>query len=370
MTARKLRVVANIAMAAVMLIVCIDCCSGKPPSAVLSIAQGSIQVNKAGTGAFIQGSIGMELEPGDIVEAGNNSAAVVIFFDGSTIELQANTRLEISSLAVEKFGVTRILLKQKVGETISRVIKLADPKSSYEIETISAVATVRGTTMIVSVAFNGLSSVGNQEGKASVIAQGVEVEVPQGSHSTVAPGQPPSQPRTGVRPIDSLINDPRATVISDPCGDVADFAPNKKAADLKTAWALMEEDYLYVAIQLCDTFDSSLLRNYFADLYINNDELVDYSIGVRPYRFENQEAGQAWALVYGGTGSSDWDMIAVQEAPEVTAYWELDSGLLEMVIPTKAYHISDNVQVWFRTTGGDKNFDLMQSSKLTLAEAK
>ena len=57
--------------------------------------------------------------------------------------------------------------------------------------------------------------------------------------------------------VDGNIDDwsSSAFKISDPCGDVSDKAASKKGADLKTVWTFMEEEYLYVAIQLCDAFD-------------------------------------------------------------------------------------------------------------------
>ena len=114
----------------------------------------------------------MVLDVVDKIKSGPNSRAVITFFDGSTIELKPDTQLEISELV--KGTANQIRLKQELGETISTVKKLADPASRYEIETPAAVAGVRGSTMMVSVAFDGTTSVQNLEGKISVTAQGVE----------------------------------------------------------------------------------------------------------------------------------------------------------------------------------------------------
>jgi hypothetical protein len=122
---------------------------------------------------------------------------VVTFFDGSTLELKSDTQVEIQELIQGK--TTSIRLQQVIGETISRVKKLVDPASRYEIETPAAVAGARGTIMLVTVAENGMTIVGNEEGLISVTAQGKEVLISEGEHSTILPGQPPLEPEPGIR---------------------------------------------------------------------------------------------------------------------------------------------------------------------------
>jgi hypothetical protein len=167
-------------------------CSGTSRSlTVLSVASGSISVTKTGSTSPVQAGVGTTLKPGDIVQANDNSTAVIAFFEGSTIELKAGTRIEVVSLDTARSGSTTILLNQMLGETISRVTKLADLKSRYEIETPAVVAAVRGSVMLVAVETDGTTRVGNLEGKISVVAQGVEVVVPVGGSSIVRPGESP-----------------------------------------------------------------------------------------------------------------------------------------------------------------------------------
>lgn len=71
----------------------------------------------------------------------------------------------------------------------------------------------------------------------------------------------------------------------------------------------MDADYLFTAIQLCDRFDITLLRNYFVDIDVNGDTLPDYSIGVVPYNIGGKEAGKAWVVTYVGTNNTDWHMV-------------------------------------------------------------
>jgi uncharacterized repeat protein (TIGR01451 family) len=158
---------------------------------MLSISEGKVFVMKAGTDNWIEAQVGMSLEIGDIVKSGNNSNAEITFFDGSTIELQAGTQIEVASLDIAAgTGSTTIVLKQEIGKTISRVTKLADPASRYEVETPAGVAAVRGSSMLVEVA-NGITWVTNLEGEIWVIANGVELQVPQGMTCIIRAGQSP-----------------------------------------------------------------------------------------------------------------------------------------------------------------------------------
>jgi uncharacterized repeat protein (TIGR01451 family) len=165
---------------------------------MLSITEGNVFVMKAGTDSWIEAQVGMSLKPGDTVKSGNSSGAEITFFDGSTIELEADTQIEVASLNISDTGSTTIKLKQTIGNTISRVTKLADSASSYEVETPACVAAVRGSIMLVNVIQDGTTWVTNQEGHIWVIANGVELQVPEGRKCIILSGQPPQLvPLTG-----------------------------------------------------------------------------------------------------------------------------------------------------------------------------
>jgi hypothetical protein len=167
---------------------------GSSPSTltILSITEGNVSVMKAGTGSWIEAGVGMSLEAGDSIKTGDNSSAKITFFDGSTIELQAGTEIEIASLNTSTdTASTTIFLEQTVGNTISRVTKLLDPASRYEIETPTGVVAVRGSVMQVYVIQDGTTWAINLEGNIWAIAQGVELQIPEGRQSITRPGQPP-----------------------------------------------------------------------------------------------------------------------------------------------------------------------------------
>jgi len=158
---------------------------------MLSITEGNVFVMKAGTDSWIEAQVGMSLEPGDMVKSGNSSGAQITFFDGSTIDLQADTEVEIASLNISDTGSTTIGLKQVIGDTVSRVTKLVDSASRYEVETTAGVAAVRGSVMIVHVIEDGTTWITNQQGTMWGIAQGVELKIPEGRTCIIIPGQPP-----------------------------------------------------------------------------------------------------------------------------------------------------------------------------------
>ena len=154
---------------------------------------------KAGTNDWVEAEVEMELEVGDTIKTGDNSGAEITFFDGSTMELEAGTEIEVISLDLAcDTGVTTITLEQMIGTTISRVTKILDPASSHEVETPTGVVGVRGSAVKIQVFFGDLNYeddttlVTNLEGNIYVIAQGVEQQVPEGRQCIIMPGQPPN----------------------------------------------------------------------------------------------------------------------------------------------------------------------------------
>ena len=132
---------------------------------ILSTTEGEVFVMKAGTDTWGEGQSGTELEEGDTIKTGEDSSAEITFFDGSTVELQPDTEVGITSLdRCCDTGVTTIALEQIIGATISRVINIVDPASSYEVETSSGTVAVRGSILVFVVTGNGTAWVANQKG--------------------------------------------------------------------------------------------------------------------------------------------------------------------------------------------------------------
>jgi hypothetical protein len=160
--------------------------------AIVSAAAGNVSVMNGGTDSWTGAQVGMSLETGDSVKTGDSSSADITFLDGSTIQLEANTEIEIVSLEISTdTGSKTIRLKQVIGDTLSRVEKLVDSASSYEVETPACVAAVRGSVMLVNVIEDGTTWVTNQEGDIWVIVDGVELQVPEGRKCIIISGQLP-----------------------------------------------------------------------------------------------------------------------------------------------------------------------------------
>jgi len=215
------------------------CGGSQPDITILSVSEGSVQIQKYGTDDWSQPSAGIELQAGDVIKTGSGGSVTVTFFDGSVIELEPDTQVEIVELVKGEAKIIR--LKQEIGETLSKVEKLADPAALYEIETPAAVAGVRGSQMRIKVAEDGTTSVESLEGKIYVKAQSVEYDIPVGSVSTVVPGQAPSEPEpaqgsmttattTGPEVQGMIAWDP-GNIATDPQGDLFDVQGNPVTGD-------------------------------------------------------------------------------------------------------------------------------------------
>jgi uncharacterized repeat protein (TIGR01451 family) len=169
-----------------------DDSTASSPLAILSAAAGNVSVMKAGTSGWTDAQVWMSLVIGDIVRSGNVSSAEITFSDGTTIDLDADTQVEIAALDISTTGTKTIGLKQVIGNTVSRVTHLVDTESSYQIETPApGVAAVRGSIMVVYVMEDGTTLITNRQGTVFGIAQGVELRIPLGRTCIIEPGQPP-----------------------------------------------------------------------------------------------------------------------------------------------------------------------------------
>jgi VCBS repeat-containing protein len=193
---KLLLILALTILVASTLIGCSQASSTPSTLTILSITEGDVFVMKVGTDDWIEAEVGTSLDVGDSIKTGDDSGAEITFFDGSTIELEADTEIKVVSLDISLDTDSKtITLEQTIGTTISRVTKLLDPASSYEIETPTGVAAVRGSTMIVTVTYVTPQIINtwttNQEGNIWFIGQGVELQVPEGRTCISISGQIP-----------------------------------------------------------------------------------------------------------------------------------------------------------------------------------
>jgi hypothetical protein len=132
---------------------------------ILSVTSGKVFVLKPNSAIWLEGKEGMTLDVDYVVKSEAAAQATITFFEGSTVELEGSTEIKLAELGnIARNERNSIMLIQEIGKTTSRIKKLIDPVSRYEIETKAAVAAVRGSTMYVDVAEYGRTAVGNAEG--------------------------------------------------------------------------------------------------------------------------------------------------------------------------------------------------------------
>jgi hypothetical protein len=186
----------------------------------LSILSGSVEVQVPERNGK-QGADGMTLDIGTRVRTASDASALLTFFDGSTLKLEPGTDIEIQQLKYDEEKAITIVLKQWMGRTWSRVEKMADAGSHYEIETPSACAVVRGTLFTTEVDATGATTVATTQGLVSVVAQGEEVYLPASQQTHVESGAAPSQSFTSPLPTAEIIiniDAPAIGSVIDPTG--------------------------------------------------------------------------------------------------------------------------------------------------------
>ena len=135
-------------------------------STTLSILSGEVFVMEGDSDTWEEADDGMELAVEDSVKTGDDSYALITFFEGTTMNIEPNTEVSISELAMdEETDSTFVRLRQKAGETWNRVEKLTDSASKYEIETSAGVGAVRGTTIGLVVGADGDTTMRVYEGE-------------------------------------------------------------------------------------------------------------------------------------------------------------------------------------------------------------
>jgi len=169
--------------------------SGGPRTASVSSPSGEVLVQKEGSTTWVEATHGMKLSDGDHVKTGSTGTALIVFFEGSVMELEWNSEIVISQMQVADSGSTSIQLMQMVGKSVNRVEQMIDPASHYDVETPAGSAVVLGTTFYVLVGDQGYTTVQCYGGDVTFSAGGASVVLPAGMESSALPGGQPGQPQ-------------------------------------------------------------------------------------------------------------------------------------------------------------------------------
>ncbi|MDO8506516.1 MAG: FecR family protein, partial [Candidatus Limnocylindria bacterium] len=127
-------------------------------STVLTIFTGIASVAR-GQSDFTVATDGAILASADRVRTDDAGHALITFFDGSTIELEPSTTVQIDAASSNANGSISIELSQSLGRTWASVQKLAKANSKFEIKTPTATAAVRGTGFLTEVLASGETTV-------------------------------------------------------------------------------------------------------------------------------------------------------------------------------------------------------------------
>ena len=117
----------------------------------LSSLTGDVQVLRHGVAAWIAAASGMKLGTGDSLKTGGDGYVLITFFDGSVMEVKADSEISVEELSKASGGSTTVRINQVLGNTVNRVENLIDSSSTYETETPAGSAVVRGTIYSIHV---------------------------------------------------------------------------------------------------------------------------------------------------------------------------------------------------------------------------
>jgi predicted small lipoprotein YifL len=170
----------------------------------LSDLEGGVQVQRQGVGAWIAATSEMKIGVGDSLKTGSGGYVLITFFDGSVMEVEADSKISVEELSVAPgTGSTTVRINQVIGSTLNRVENLIDSSSTYEVETLAGSAVVRGTILrieverdrkIIHTCTSTLKEEDEEVHSVDFSNGGKTVEVPEGKTSCCWEGGVPGNP--------------------------------------------------------------------------------------------------------------------------------------------------------------------------------
>ncbi|MBN1977882.1 MAG: FecR domain-containing protein [Anaerolineae bacterium] len=201
-------------------------------TAFLDQASGSVEFQPAGSEDWQPASTDTSLRAGTRIRTGPHAGVTLVFFDGSTTVLEAETEVSIVQMDVKPDGSGKtIVLRQEVGQTFSHVQPLLDAEARFEIETPTSVTAVRGTKFGLDVEPDGATHLNVTEGVVEMTAQDVTISVSSGQTAEVKPDHAPAS-----IPSDTPLPSTQAKT-PQPTGPTATLKPAEKADPTETSEA-------------------------------------------------------------------------------------------------------------------------------------
>ncbi|MFA5129873.1 MAG: FecR domain-containing protein [Patescibacteria group bacterium] len=132
-----------------------------PRTAALNIESQGVQIRRTRDAGWEQANSGMQIYEGWSVKTDENGRATIRFYDQGETRLSQNTEIVVDKASFEMSGAGRMIVSVKLqtGRVWSRILKLLDIGSSYDVRTTNIVATVRGTSFDLSKNADGSSDI-------------------------------------------------------------------------------------------------------------------------------------------------------------------------------------------------------------------
>lgn len=162
-------------------------------SGTLLVEQGTVTVEtQSGRGQPNELAAGEQyaLSAGDNITVDDVSLATVVLSDGSRIELEADSELNILELETDSTEDYVVRLELLAGLMVNRVEALLGANGTYEVITPSSTATVRGTVFTIEILDDTTSQISVDEGVVGVseTETGDQVELTVGQTALVVRG--------------------------------------------------------------------------------------------------------------------------------------------------------------------------------------
>ncbi len=129
---------------------------------------------------------------GEEIQTGKDSFCRVLFADGSALEVQSGSRVEVADTRAAEGTMSAVILY--IGRLWLEIEGVESGERVFEVETPTAVAGVRGTAFSVGVGIDGATRVGVDDGLVEVGSDVGSVEVGAGKETTVEWNAPPQRP--------------------------------------------------------------------------------------------------------------------------------------------------------------------------------
>jgi hypothetical protein len=150
---------------------------------------GKVEVRASGETAWAKVKNGQLLKAGDTLRTLKGGKVQLLFPKNTLVLIKENSVLNVKELNANGGGK----VKTVVGGFLFNLQEALAPGSTFEVETPTALAVVRGTKLGADVAFDGTSEFTGYEGTFDVVAQGVTRTVGAGEKVGVNPGEAPGE---------------------------------------------------------------------------------------------------------------------------------------------------------------------------------